>query len=185
MALGLLHQDGERLRPRPMTASPAAWRQAVTPDRDALVIPVECVCPWSWLADRCAREGLPFVLGQARSLPAIHGGQATHAPLAAPKRAVRRRGGMLPPASGDPATRRATRALLRRRMPLVRPRAALRAHVQKPHRPSPLAARSKPLASQAHREGLAARGAAPAGQQTSALACAWMARDDQLLNAGA
>jgi hypothetical protein len=72
---------------------------------------------------------MPFILGQALSMPAIHGGKAKHDQSDAPKIAALLRGGRLPQAYGDPAEMRATRALLRRRMPLRRNRAVLLAHV--------------------------------------------------------
>jgi hypothetical protein len=81
--------------------------------------------PGTWLADLCAHEGLPCVLGQARPRKAIHGGTAKHDPIAAQNIAVLRRGGMLPQASGDPAARRATRDLRCRRRPRARTRGAL------------------------------------------------------------
>jgi hypothetical protein len=77
------------------------------------------------LADRCAREDIPFVLGHALSMKAMHGGKATHDRIDAHNIAVRLRGGMLPQAYAYPAALRATRDLLRRRMPLMRQRAEL------------------------------------------------------------
>jgi transposase len=85
--------------------------------------------PGTWLADRWARAGIPFVLGQALYMRAIHGAKATHDKLDAQKIALLLRGGMLPQAYGDPAQMRATRDLLRRRRPLMRQRAALLAHI--------------------------------------------------------
>jgi hypothetical protein len=66
---------------------------------------------------------MPFVLSHALSMPAIHGGKATHDRIDAHTSAVRLRGGMLPQASAYPAAMRATRDLLRRRMPRMRTRA--------------------------------------------------------------
>jgi len=57
---------------------------------------------------------------------------------------------------------RATRDLLRRRMPLAPTRGALLAHGPNPNRPSTLPAMGTHLASQANRDGVAARCAAPA-----------------------
>jgi hypothetical protein len=94
--------------------------------------------PGTWLADRCAQEGLPFVLGHALSMQAIPGGKAKNDTSDAPKSAVLLRGGMLPQAYVDPAELRATRDLLRRRMALRRKRAALLTHVQQTNRPDNL-----------------------------------------------
>lgn len=79
----------------------------------------------TWLADLCGHAGLPFVLGHALSMTAIHGGNAHNDTSDAHKIAALWRGGMLPQASGYPATRRATRDLLRRRIHLLRTRAEL------------------------------------------------------------
>jgi transposase len=90
---------------------------------------------WSWLADLYRREGLAFVLGQALSMTASHGGQAKHDTLDAHNIAGLLCGGMLPQADLSPAAMRATGDLLRRRMPLTRTRADLLAHVQHMNRP--------------------------------------------------
>jgi hypothetical protein len=63
-----------------------------------VVVCVAGICTWYWLADLCARAGLPFVLGHALSMKALHGGKAKNDQIAAQKIAVRRRGGMLPQA---------------------------------------------------------------------------------------
>ena len=81
------------------------------------------------LADLCAREGIPFVLGHALSRKAIHGGKAKNDKIDSHKIAVLLRGGMLPQAYVYPADMRATRDLLRRRMHLMRKRAELLAHL--------------------------------------------------------
>jgi hypothetical protein len=99
MDLWILNQDGEIVLHRQMRAAPAPFLQAIAPDREALVVCVEGLFTWYWLADRCVREGMPFVLGQALSMKALPGGQAKNARLAAQKMAGLLRGGMLPQAS--------------------------------------------------------------------------------------
>ena len=91
---------------------------------------VECLFTWYWLADLCAQEGIPVVLGHALYMKAIHGGKAKNDKIDAHKIAVLLRGGMLPQAYVSPADMRATRDLLRRRMYLTRKRAELLAHIQ-------------------------------------------------------
>jgi transposase len=182
MYLCILNQDGEIMLHRNMKASPEALLKAVAPYRDDLVIAVECVFTWYWLADLCAREGIPFVLGHALYMKAIHGGKAKNDKIDAHKIAVLLRGGMLPQAYVYPATMRATRDLLRRRMHLVRKRAELLAHVQNTHSQYNLAALSKNIAYQANRDGLVERFAEPAVQKTIEIDLALIAYDDQLLN---
>jgi transposase len=115
---------------RNMKAAPKPFLKAITPYREDLVVCVECIFTWYWLANLCAQEGIPFVLGQALSMKAIHGGKAKHDKIDAHRIAVLLRGGRLPQAYVSPAEMRATRDLLRRRMHLMRKRAALLAHIQ-------------------------------------------------------
>src|SRR5262249_23166257 len=124
MYVCLLRQDGEVVLRRNMKAGPDVLLTALAPYRDQIVIAVECVFTWYWLADLCARDGIPFVLGHALSLKAIHGGKATNDTIDSHKIAVLLRGGMLPQAYVYPAAMRATRDLLRRRMSLTCKRAA-------------------------------------------------------------
>jgi hypothetical protein len=137
--------------------------------------------PGTWLADLCAREGLPFVLGHALYLKAIHGGQATNDQIDAQQIAVLLRGGMRPPASVDPAAMRATRDLLRRRRSLMRKRAALLPHVQQTNSQDNLPEIGQKLASKANRDGVAERVPDPAVQKRLAVDLALIADDDRLL----
>src|SRR6266705_6827908 len=130
MYVCILSQDGEVMLHRNMKASPDALLKAIAPYRDDIVIAVECIFTWYWLADLCAQEGLPFVLGHALYMKAIHGGKAKNDKIDSQKIAVLLRGGMLPQAYVYPAAMRATRDLLRRRLPLVRTRAARLTHIQ-------------------------------------------------------
>jgi len=130
MSLCILHRDGEVLVHRHRSAGPDPFLKALAPYREEVVVCVACLFTWYWLADLCAREGMPFVLGHALSMQAIHGGKAKHDRLDAQNIAVLLRGGMLPHASVSPAEMRATRALLRRRMPLTRKRAEMLAPIQ-------------------------------------------------------
>ena len=104
-------------------AEPAALLEALASFRDGLVIATECMFAWYWLADLCADQGIPFVLGHALAMKAIHGGKAKNDKIDAHKIAVLLRGGMLPQAYVYPKGMRETRDLLRRRMFLVHKRA--------------------------------------------------------------
>jgi transposase len=175
-----LHQDGEILVHRNMPAGPEPFLKAVAPYREGLVVCVECLFTWYWLADLCAREGMPFVLGHALSMKALHGGKAQNDQIDAQKIAVLLRGGMLPQAYVSPAAMRATRDLLRRRMPLMRKRAELLAHIQHTNRQYNLPEIGKKLADKAHRDGVAERFPDPAVPKSSAVDLALIAHDDQL-----
>jgi transposase len=116
MYLCVLNQEGEILLHRNMKAAPEPFLKAIAPYREDLVVCVECVFTWYWLADLCAGEGIPFILGHALYMKAIHGGKAKHDKIDAHKIAALLRGGRLPQASVSPAAMRATRDRLRRRM---------------------------------------------------------------------
>ncbi len=185
MSLGLVPRDGDILGHRQRPASPAPFLTALAPSREDLVVWVAGLFPGYGLAALCARAGLPWGLGPALALTAIHGGKAPHDTLDAQPIAVRRRGGRLPQASVSPAARRATRARLRRRVPLTRPRAALLAPLPQTHRPSHRPALGQTSADTAHRDGVAERLPAPAGPQRVAGARALRDGEDPCRRAGA
>src|SRR5215510_1927029 len=162
MYVCILDQAGETLLHRNMTATPEALLKAIAPYREQIVLAAECMFTWYWLADLCAEQGIPFVLGHALSMKAIHGGKAKNDKIDAHKIAVLLRGGMLPQAYVYPAAMRATRALLRRRMHLARKRGELLAHVHNTNSQSNLPAIGKTIAYQTNREGVAERFADPA-----------------------
>jgi transposase len=85
---------------------------------------------WYWVADLCQAEKLPFIIGHALYMKAIHGGKAKNDRLDANKIARLLRGGNFPLAYVYPRGMRETRDLLRRRTYFVRQRAALFAHLQ-------------------------------------------------------
>src|SRR3970040_1832935 len=117
-----VHRNGPAT-PEDLLATIAAYREDV-------VMAVECIFTWYWVADLCAQEGIAFVLGHALYMKAIHGGKAKNDKIDAHKIAVLLRGGMLPMAYVYPPEMRATRDLLRRRCHLMRKRAELLAHIQ-------------------------------------------------------
>src|SRR5205823_7603829 len=113
-----------------MKTTPEAFLQAIAPYRQGIVVAVECMFTWYWLADLCADEGIPFVLGHALYMKAIHGGKAKNDKIDAQKIAVLLRGGMIPQAYVYPQDMRSTRDLLPRRMHLMHHRFQLLAHIQ-------------------------------------------------------
>src|SRR5918999_55866 len=161
-----------RQPPRPSSRS---WRRIVM----LLSSRSHGLFTWYGRADLCRREGMAFVLGHARDMNAIQGGNAKHDRLDAQTIAVRRRGGMLPQASVYPAAMRATRDLLRRRVPLRRKRAELLTHLQTTHRPSHRPEIGKQIADQANRHGGAERFSDPAGQKRIAVDLALIGHDDE------
>ena len=88
MHLCILNQDGEILVHRNMPAGPEPFLKTVAPYRTDLVVCVECIFTWYWLADLCTREGIPFVLRHALYMKAMHGGKAKNDKIDAQKIAV-------------------------------------------------------------------------------------------------
>src|SRR2546428_14041564 len=118
MYVCILNQAGETLLHRNMQTTPEAFLKVIAPYRPDIVVAVECMFTWYWLADLCADEEIPFVLGHALYMKAIHGGKAKNDKIESQKSAFLLPGGMLPQAYVYPAEMRATRDLLRRRMHL-------------------------------------------------------------------
>jgi transposase len=181
MYVCVLSQEGEILLHRHMKAAPAPFLQAMAPYRNGLVVAVECIFTWYWLADLCADEGISFVLGHALYMKAIHGGKAKNDKIDSQKIAALLRGGMLPQAYVYPAAMRATRDLLRRRTHLMRKRAELLAHVQNTNSQYNLPEIGKKIAYKANRDGVAERFAEAAVQKTIEVDLALITYYDELL----
>jgi len=181
MYVCILNPAGETLLHRNMKTTPDAFLKVIAPYRPDIVVAVECLFTWYGLADLCADEDIPFVLGHALYMKAIHGGKAKHDQIDSQKIAVLLRGGMLPQAYVYPAERRATRDLLRRRMHLAHKRGELLAHVQHTNSQSNLPAIGQNLADKANRDGVAERFADPAVQKSREVDLALVSHDDTLL----
>jgi transposase len=181
MYVCIVGQDGEIVLHRNMKAAPDPFLKAVAPYREGLVVAVECIFTWYWLADLCAHEGIPFVLGHALSMKAIHGGKAKNDKIDSQKIAALLRGGMLPKAYVYPAQMRATRDLLRRRTHLMRKRAELLAHVHNTNSQYNLPEIGKKIAYKANREGVAERFEEAAVQKTIEVDLALITYADTLL----
>jgi transposase len=166
MYVCILNQSGEILVHRNMKTTPETFLKVIAPYREGLVVAVECMFTWYWLADLCTHEGIPFVLGHALYMKAIHGGKAKNDKIDAHKIAALLRGGMLPQAYVYPAEMRATRDLLRRRMHLMRKRAELLAHIQNTTSQYNLPEIGKKIAYKANRDGVAERFPEPAVQKS-------------------
>ena len=181
MYLCILNPDGELLGHRHMPAGPAPFLKAVAPYRTDRVVCVAGMFTCYWLAALCAHEGIPFVLGHALSMKAIHGGKAKNDRIDAQKIAVLIRGGMLPQAYVYPAAMRATRDLLRRRMHLMHKRAELLTHVQQTNWQYNMPEIGKKIAYKTNRAGVAERFAEPAVQKSIEVDLALIDYYDQLL----
>lgn len=164
-----------------MKAAPGPLLKAIAPYREDVVVCIECLFTWYGLADLCAQEGIPFVLGHALYMKAIHGGKAKNDRIDAHKIALLLRGGMLPQAYVYPAGMRATRDLLRRRMHLTRKRAELQTHSQNTNSQYNLPEFGKKIAYKANRDGVAERFPEPAIQKSIAVDLALLGTYNELL----
>ncbi len=125
----ILDQQGNVLVHKNINAYPQALMQVVNPYLDDLVIGVECMFSWYWVADLCREKGITFILGHALYMKAIHGGKAKNDKIDSQKIALLMRGGRFPEAHVYPREMRGTRDLMRRRMHLMRKRSELLAHI--------------------------------------------------------
>jgi transposase len=112
----LIDHEGEILVHKNIKAKPEDLMKLVKPYVGDLVIGVECMFSWYWIADFCEDNGIDFVLGHALYMKAIHGGKAKNDKIDSLKIATLLRGGMFPMAYVYPRTLRPTRDLMRRRM---------------------------------------------------------------------
>jgi transposase len=110
-----------------------SFLEQIQPYRENLVVGCESTFNWYWLCDLCESHQIPFVLGHALYLKAIHAGKVKNDKLDSEKLAYLLRGGNFPVAYAYPAGWRSTRDLLRRRMHLVRRRGETLTHITHAH----------------------------------------------------
>jgi transposase len=130
MYLCVLNSEGKIVKHRNISCNPEEFLSAIAPFREDVVVGVECIFCWYWLADLCAREKIAFVLGHALYMKEIHGSKSKNDKIDSEKIALLLRAGMLPQAYVYPQEMRGTRDLMRRRLFFVRRRAELLAHIK-------------------------------------------------------
>ena len=96
MYVCILDQEGKVVLHKNMRAGPEPFLKAIGPFRKDLAVAAECIFTWYWLADLCAQEEIPFVLGHALYMKAIHGGKAKNDRIDSRKIAGLLRSGMIP-----------------------------------------------------------------------------------------
>ncbi len=153
----IIDKEGEVVKHKNIDATPEAFLNIIKDCREDVVVAAECMFAWYWLSDLCREENIPFVLGHALYMKAIHGGKAKNDRIDSHKIAVLLRGGMIPEAYVYPAEMRATRDLLRRRNHLMRKRADLLAHIQNTNHQYNLSPFHKSICYKGNREGIAER----------------------------
>ena len=136
---------------------PKVFLELIKPYMDDLVVGVEGVFCWYWLADLCHEHKITFVLGHALYMKAIHGGKTKNDKIDSYKLASLLRGGNFPIAYAYPARMRSTRDLLRRRMYISRRCNELVAHIQNTNTQYNLPAFKKKLSRKYNHESVAER----------------------------
>ncbi len=161
---------------------PELFFELIFPYLDDLIVGVECVFCWYWLADFCAKHHIPFTLGHALYMKAIHGGKTKNDRIDSYKIASLLKGGNFPIAYPYPAKWRATRDLLRRRMYLSRRCAELVAHIQNTNTQYNLPVFKKKLSRKYNHDGVAERFQDPAVRKSVEVDLAVIAALNQILN---
>lgn len=136
---------------------PNEFLKLIEPYRDDIIVGVECVFCWYWLADLCAEHQISFVLGHALYMKSIHGGKTKNDKIDSYKIALLLRGGNFPTAYTYPNKWRATRDLLRRRMYISRRCGELVAHIKNTNTQYNLPAFRKKLSRKHNHDGVAER----------------------------
>src|SRR5262245_48112202 len=85
MYVCIVNHDGEMGLHKNMKAAPEPFLKAIAPYRDRLVVAVEGIFTWYWLADLWAHEGMACVRGHALYMKAMHGGKANNDKIDAQK----------------------------------------------------------------------------------------------------
>jgi transposase len=129
MYVCILDGAGEKMVHRNIKTDREVFLKVIEPYREDIVVCVECMFTWYWIADLCSEENIPFVLGHALYMKAIHGGKTKNDKIDSYKIALLIKGGTFPMAYTYPAEWRATRDLLRRRMYISRRCGELVAHI--------------------------------------------------------
>ena len=162
MYVCILDKKGKTKVHKNIKTDPEMLFELVFPYIDDIVIGVECVFCWYWVADLCSEHKVTFVLGHALYMKAIHGGKTKNDKIDSFKIAALLKGGNFPIAYPYPAKMRATRDLLRRRMYIARRCGELVAHIQNTNTQYNLPAFAKKISRKYNRQGVAERFEDPA-----------------------
>ena len=151
----VVDQDGnKRLHQNFSTNNIPDFLAKIKPFLPDLVVGCECTFNWYWLADLCDARRIPFVLGHAYYLRAIHGAKVKNDKVDSEKLAYLLRGGNFAVAYAYPKDWRSTRDLLRRRTHFVRRRGETLTHLTNLHHQYNLTL-GKKLQYASNREGVA------------------------------
>jgi transposase len=182
MYICIMDQSGEVVLHQNMPVSTSSLQQLIKPFLPDIVIAVECIFTWYWVADFCHLHHIPFVLGHALYMKAIHGSKTKNDRIDSHKIATLLRGGMIPMAYVYPAKMRSTRDLLRRRMHFMYKRSELLAHIQNTKNQYNLPDFEKSIARKRNRHGVAEHFPDQSVRKSIELDLALLKHYDTLLN---
>ena len=157
MYVCILNQAGNLLVHKNIKTSPQSLERIIKPYQKDMVLSVECIFTWYWIADFCMQHNINFVLGHALYMKAIHGAKTKNDKIDSHKIAALLRGGMIPMAYVYPQEMRSTRDLLRRRMFFMHKRSELLAHIQNTKSQYNLPDFEKCIARKRNRKGISER----------------------------
>lgn len=126
----VMDKSGALLFHKNLPNSGPEFLEALRPFREDIAVGVESTFNWYWLADTCRKEGIPFYLGHALYMKAVHGGKNKNDSLDSKHITDLMRANLFPLAYSYPPEMRAVRDLLRRRRYFVDLRAAAYRHIQ-------------------------------------------------------
>lgn len=130
MYTSVMDKTGNLLFHKNLPNSMLALLEAIGPYRSDIAVGVESTFNWYWLADGCKKENIPFYLGHALYMKAVHGGKNKNDSLDSRHITDLLRSNLFPLAYTYPPEMRAVRDLLRRRRHYVELRAEAYRHIK-------------------------------------------------------
>ena len=94
----ILDSKGNVLVHRNIATNREQFLHIIKPYREDIAVAVECIFTWYWIADLCRENEIPFILGHALYMKAIHGGKAKNDKVDSREIVVLLKGGMMPTA---------------------------------------------------------------------------------------
>lgn len=181
MYVCIIDNNGKTRVHQNINTDPEEFFDLVFPFLDDVVVGVECVFSWYWLSDFCAQHHIPFVLGHALYMKAIHGGKTKNDKIDSYKIAHLLKGGNFPMAYSYPSNWRATRDLLRRRMYIARRCAELIAHIKNTNTQYNLPPFGKKISRKYNHQGVAERFEDPIVRKSIEVDLAMVASMDKIM----
>lgn len=130
MYTSVMDKSGALLFHQNLPNSMPALLEAIGPFRHDIAVGVESTFNWYWLADGCQKESIPFYLGHALYMKAVHGGKNKNDSLDSRHITDLLRSNLFPLAYTYPPEMRSVRDLLRRRRHFVDIRSEAYRHIK-------------------------------------------------------